>query len=110
MDQNRSPHREPTRSRGHNLRSNTLPSDSLSASPPAPRCEATITPAHNLRSNTPPSAPPLTAQRLFLEIYDAIVNAKDSKELIYENIPREIGSLVTDSLANEPRVERALPR
>ncbi|KAJ9328729.1 hypothetical protein DTO027B5_1354 [Paecilomyces variotii] len=110
MDQNRSPHREPTRSRGYNLRSNTLPSDSLSASPPAPRCEPTITPAHNLRSNTPPSAPPLTAQRLFLEIYDAIINARDSKELIYENIPREIGSLVADSLADEPLVERAFPR
>ncbi|KAJ9300741.1 hypothetical protein DTO271G3_1905 [Paecilomyces variotii] len=109
MDQNRSPHREHIHSPGYNLRSITLPSDSLSASPPAPRCEPTIAPAHNIRSNTPPSALPLTAQRLFLEICDAIVKARDSKELIYENIPREVGSLVADSLANDPRVERAFP-
>ena len=103
MDEdNRSPHRGPQRS----LRSNTTPSASLSASLSAsPYCEPTSTSAYNL-----PSAELLTVQQLFLHICNAILHAEDSKEIIYENITPEIGSLVTVSLANEPRIERALPR
>lgn len=108
MDEdNRSPHRGPPRS----LRSNTTPSASLSASISAsPYSEPTSTSSYNLRSNTAPSAAPLTAQQLFLHICNAILHAEDSKEIIYENITPEIGSLVTASLANESRIERALPR
>ncbi|KAJ9205755.1 hypothetical protein DTO166G4_4630 [Paecilomyces variotii] len=108
MDEDsRSPHRGPPRS----LRSNTTPSASLSAPLSAsPSCGPTGTSAYNLRSNTAHSAAPFTAQQLFLHICNAILHAEDSKEIICENIAPEIGSLVTVSLANEPRIERALPR
>ncbi|KAL1859216.1 hypothetical protein Plec18170_002332 [Paecilomyces lecythidis] len=80
MDENKSPHRKPT-----------------------------STPAYNLRSTTP-SAPPLNPQQLFLHICHATLDAKDNKELIYRNIAREVGSLVAELLAEEPRIERACAR
>lgn len=72
----------------------------------SPHREPTSTPGYNLRNTTPP----LTPQQLFLNICHATLDAKDNKELTYENIPPEVGSLVAELLAEEPRIERACAR
>ncbi|KAL1980206.1 hypothetical protein VTN96DRAFT_4472 [Rasamsonia emersonii] len=65
---------------------------------------------HQLRNSSTLEKPPLSAQKLFDEICAAVVNATNSQELVYKGIHPSIGSLVADSLAAEPRIERTFPR
>ncbi|OAX78619.1 hypothetical protein ACJ72_07069 [Emergomyces africanus] len=66
-------------------------------------------PTRSLRSNTSLSEEP-TAQRLFNTIRNSILDTKHSIDLTFQNIASASGSLVVASLAEDPDIERALPR
>lgn len=65
---------------------------------------------YGLRSKGPNIPPKLTAQQLFITTRRAIIEATDSKELVYENIDSTTGFDVVCSLNACGEVERALPR
>ncbi|KKZ59940.1 hypothetical protein EMCG_05231 [[Emmonsia] crescens] len=66
--------------------------------------------AYDLRSKGPNISPKLTAQQLFITTRRAIIEATDSKELVFENIDSTTGFDVVRSLNACGEVERALPR
>lgn len=68
------------------------------------------TPARQLRGSVPPSPQVPNPQRLFTAIRSAILESQEHKDLIFENIPPEIGALVIDSLDADPDVENSCPR
>ncbi|EZF71425.1 hypothetical protein H105_06390 [Trichophyton soudanense CBS 452.61] len=68
-------------------------------------------PTRLLRSNAPPSPPQvLSAQKLFTTIRNEILQARGYKDLVFENVPPEAGSLVIDSLDEDPDVENSCAR
>ncbi|EGD96981.1 hypothetical protein TESG_04403 [Trichophyton tonsurans CBS 112818] len=68
-------------------------------------------PMRLLRSNAPPSPPQvLSAQKLFTIIRNKILQAQGYKDLVFENVPPETGSLVIDSLDEDPDVENSCAR
>ncbi|EFR01840.1 hypothetical protein MGYG_04839 [Nannizzia gypsea CBS 118893] len=63
-----------------------------------------------LRSNAPQLPQVLTPQKLFSTIRKEILEATEHKELVYEDIPEETGTLVVDSLDQDPDIENSCPR
>ncbi|EDN05089.1 predicted protein [Histoplasma mississippiense (nom. inval.)] len=66
-------------------------------------------PTRSLRSNTLLSDEP-TAQKLFNTIRKSILDTNHSIDLTFQNIAPTSGSLIVASLAEDPDIERSLPR
>ncbi|OJD17990.1 hypothetical protein AJ78_01947 [Emergomyces pasteurianus Ep9510] len=66
-------------------------------------------PTRSLRSNTSLSEEP-SAQKLFNTIRKTILGTNHSIDLTFQNITPVSGSLIVASLAEDPKIERALPR
>ncbi|EFE41463.1 hypothetical protein TRV_03822 [Trichophyton verrucosum HKI 0517] len=67
-------------------------------------------PTRSLRSNTNLPAEEPSAQKLFNNIRNEILNTNHSTDLTFQNISPSAGFQIATSFSEDPEIERALPR